>query len=376
MPDTHMDSRHTHRPSGPDPVAGALNLLNQCVGVTPGQSILIVGEEGPDAFFDKDVCDVVSQAAVSLKAAPTTMIAPRTLGPEEFPEDIASAMRDSEHTIFFSRLGDQLRFCPLPGPGSKTMCYTHDAGYLGAEFGCVPHLLYERMLGLLMTAIENARTVHITCGQGTDLFSELVPGKAAGEEKSTVAADFTVGIFPVMIFPPLSCARMSGRLAMGEWLTTTSTRDYEASLFHVDSPVTGIVDDGRITNFEGDASDVANTRQHFERVAGLLGGDAFAVNSWHAGVNPKTFYRTDPAQNIEKWGDLVFGSPRSMHFHTCGSNPGNIAVNLLDPTISFDGDLFWDSGRFVFLERPEVQALLEEFPDLRDPFSMRTDIGV
>ncbi len=376
MSDTHPEAGLAAFPSGPDPIAGALNLLNHCVGVAQGENILIVGEEGPDAFFDKNVCDLVSRAAVSLNATPKTIIAPRTLGPEQFPEDIAAAMRESEHTIFFSRLGDQLRFCPLPGSGTKTMCYTHDADYLGAEFGRVPHRLFERMLELLMTKIKSARVVHVKCGLGTDLHSELTPGKAAGEQSSTVAADFTVRIFPVMIFPPLSCARMSGRLAMGEWLTTTSTRDYEASLFRVASPVTGIVDSGRIIGFEGDADEVSRTRQHFERVAGLLGGDAFAVNSWHAGINPKTFYRTDPAHNIEKWGDLVFGSPRSMHFHACGSNPGNIAINLMDPTISFDGELYWDNGRFVFLERPEVQALVDEFPDVPEPFAMRTDIGV
>ena len=36
---------------------------------------------------------------------------------EEFPEDLANAMEAADITVFFSRLGDQLRFSPMPGSG-------------------------------------------------------------------------------------------------------------------------------------------------------------------------------------------------------------------------------------------------------------------
>jgi len=79
---------------------------------------------------------------------------------------------------------------------------------------------------------------------------------------------------------------------------------------------------------------------------------------------------------VQRWSDLAFGSPRYTHFHTCGNNPGNIATAMFDATISFDDQLFWEAGQFVFLDQPEQQALLEHYPEYPDAFRMRWDIGI
>jgi hypothetical protein len=55
-------------------------------------------------------------------------------GPETFPKVVAAAMEQVDHTIFFSRIGDQVRFASLPGRGTCTMTYALDAGYLASDF--------------------------------------------------------------------------------------------------------------------------------------------------------------------------------------------------------------------------------------------------
>ena len=202
-----------------------------------------------------------------------------------------------------------------------------------------------------------------------------------GPASDAAAADtrmtpFSVDLFPVMIFAPLTCTGMSGRLAMSHWLTTSSTRKYPDPVLKLDTTVTAHIERGRITRFEGNAAEVGRTRDHFERIGRLVGGDPMAVNSWHTGINPRTFYKERPEDNVERWGDLVYGSPRFTHFHACGSDPGDISIMLLDATISFDGEDYWKDGRFVFLDRPEIAGILSEHQTDREAFEMRWDIGV
>jgi hypothetical protein len=73
----------------------------------------------------------------------------------------------------------------------------------------------------------------------------------------------------------------------------------------------------------------------------------------------------------------MFASPRYLHFHTCGDYaPGEIAWSVIDTTVTLDGTPYWQDGRFVFLDREEVRALLADFPGCETAFEMRTDIGL
>lgn len=356
--------------------AGALNLLKNCLSIEAGDNVLIIGEEGRSAFFDAAVCDIVAEAAREAGARPRIMIAPQTDGPNDIPADIAEAMGNADHTLFFARLGDRMRFVRLPGNGTKTMCYTRDAGYLGAEFGRVPYGLYVDVLDRLMARISVASACRIRCPLGTDLTADLALPDGENSGGDPVAADFTVKLFPVMIFPPLSCAQMSGRLALGRWLMSTTVNAYEGSLFEIGGDVFAILDRGRITGFEGAASEVARIEAHFRKVASSVGGDPFAINSWHAGIYPKTYYPGVATKRVEHWADIVYGSPRYTHFHACGGDPGDICLSLFDATISFDEEVLWDAGRFAFLDREDMRALKAGYGGAEKAYDMRWDIGI
>ncbi len=356
-----------------DARAGALNILRNCAGVEAGDRVLIIGEQGERAFFEPEVCDVVADVARDIGADAKVVLAPQTSGPHDFPAGLAAAMQQADHTIFFARIGDQVRFSSLASRCSKTMCYTHDNGYLGDAFAQVDYRLFEDVLERLMTEIAAASACRIVCPAGTRLEGPMTDTTGTGE---AVAAQFTVKLFPVMIFPPLTCAGLSGRLPLGRWLTSTSTTAYDDSLTRIDGPVEAIIDNGRISSFEGDSDLVGRIDRHFHTVAARSGGDPYCCNSWHTGIYPRTYYRGDPLANIEKWGDLAYGSPRYTHFHLCGDGPGDICISVFDATISFDGTAFWDNGRFVFLDRPDIRALLDRYPGSRNAFDMRWDIGI
>ena len=66
-----------------------------------------------------------------------------------------------------------------------------------------------------------------------------------------------------------------------------------------------------------------------------------------------------------------------MHFHTCGEYPpGEISLNLLDPTILIDGVPIWEAGK-LYPERLKGGAtLLENYPEMRAIFDCpATQVG-
>jgi hypothetical protein len=350
---------------------GAINLLEHCLDARAGQTLLIVGEEGPEAHFDRALCDQVARAAGERGIDARVVIAPVTSTASEIPSDLAKAIVEADHTVFFARMADQIRFLGIEGGRSMFACYVLDPDLLDDPFTGVDHRFFQGVHDLLVEQIEQSATFRIQCPDGTDLSGEtrLSPDEGGLEE-------FAVKPFPIVIFPPIDASRMSGRIALVNQLTSSSTNIYEDSVFMPRSRVMATVENGRLVSFEGEPTEAARVSAHFERVGAMTGGDPFAINSWHAGINPLTHCAFDPKEDTERWGTAAFGSPRYTHFHACGPEPGDIAINLFDTTITFDDAVLWRDGRFVFMERPEVRALQETYPGSGVAWNMRWDIGV
>ena len=375
-----MSARDTRtHPSEAELRAGARNMLLGCVGVEAGQEVLFVREDSRHGYFDDAAGDCVEEEARRLGARVHSIRTPTIDGPEDFPAPVAAAMGHVDHTIFFSRIGDQLRFRDLPGTGTKTMTYALDAGFLGSSFCTVPHGLMVAVLARFHALLDRGGEWRITCPLGTDVTGHCEPRGAdlAAADDDGGDSGFTLVLFPVTIFRPVPCDTMSGRIVVERPLMATGTHAYEHGVLPLDGPVTIRVEDGRIAGFEGESGVVSKVRDHYERVAARMNLDRDAVHSWHTGINPKTFYPRPAEENIERWGGIVFASPRYTHFHTCGDTaPGEIALTLIDATITFGGETCWQDGRFVFLDRPDIRALLADYPGAEDAFEMRRDIGI
>ncbi|MEQ8369923.1 MAG: hypothetical protein RIC83_04565, partial [Alphaproteobacteria bacterium] len=365
----------------------ARNLLADCIGLAAGQSLLIVGENGPGRWYDPAVADHLAASARAMGAGATIIMTAITGSAADFPADVTAAMQSADHTLFLSRLGDQIRFCPLPGPGSKTVAYTMTLDYL-AGFGRIPHGLMDAVHDRLVARLATARHVRITCPDGSDLAGDLPASESpaapqAGPDAPARLTPFTVANFPVSIFPPLSAAGMSGTMALSRWLTSSSTIAYDGSQYLLEPPLAARIEQGRIAGFDGPAAVCARLTAHFERVGAIVGGDPWRVDSWHTGINPSIFATEPPLDDLERWGTVAFGSPRFTHFHLCGSDPGHIASMLIDATITIDDQVLWRDGRFTFLDTPDIQVLKDQWhrrlPDFArdgDLIAERRDIGV
>ncbi|MDH3690839.1 MAG: hypothetical protein OEU36_15435 [Gammaproteobacteria bacterium] len=353
--------------------AGALNLLQDCVGVQNGDHVLFIREHSRYGYYDETAGNAVEEESRGLGANVHTLWTPPIESAETLPKIVSSAMQHADHTIFFSRIGDQLRFCDDLGPGTITMTYALDAGFLGSQFCRVPHSLMQDVLSKLQAELDSAREWHITCPLGTDVRGSIDSDAIA----SGNTGGFTLSLFPVSIFRPIPCRSMSGKVVLNRWIVGTANRSYEPKQLMLDQPVIAIVEQGHIVDFQGDPKNVVAVRDHYKMVSQKFDIDGDVVHSWHAGIHPKTFYPQPAETDLERWGGVTFASPRYLHFHTCGDySPGEIAWVVIDASVDFDGTFYWKDGQFVFLERGDVRVLLPKYSVDETAFDMRQDIGI
>ena len=336
--------------------AGARNLLLNCAEVEAGDSILLVGEQSESAYFDPQLCDDIARVARGLGVETRVMLAEPVADASQFPQSISDAMLTVDKTIFFSRLGDQVRFMETPGKSKKIMCYTLTRKHLASPFASVSFKTMKKIHDLLTRKIIGSKKYRIETSCGNRLDSEIIH-----DPQSTISAvtEFSLELFPVMIFPPVNFSKLTGQVVLRDFLLSSSIHQYSDSAFLLDSPIVARIENSRMVEFEGAENEIEALKMQLEVAAEITGGDPYVLNSWHTGINPYTFFDGDPYADLELWGMVAYGSPRYTHIHAAGKNPGDISIHLFDASISFDDELFWDKGKFVYLDRPEVQALLD-----------------
>ncbi|MDE0307574.1 MAG: hypothetical protein OXI87_22235 [Albidovulum sp.] len=357
--------------SEPSLQEGARNLLCNCAGGKAGDTVLIVGESGPDPYYEPRLVDEVCKAASGLNMKPICILAEPPESATDFPASVAEAMQDADITVFFSRIGDRVRFVSSPGGGTKVMSYALTKEYLASAFGttnyCVTEVLHERLL----ETISSASGYRIRSEGGTDLTAEL----HIGESRSDLIP-FALKLFPTMIFPPIGFRNLNGTLTIDYFTLSSSTRSYEDSVLMVSSPIRARIENNVMTAFDGDNAMVEAFAAQCERAARITGGDPFRLNSWHTGINPNTFYDRDPYADLERWGTVAYGSPRYTHIHAAGKDPGDLAIQLFDASICFDDERIWNDGSFVFLDRPDNRALLKKSGQSQLVSDINLDIGI
>jgi hypothetical protein len=352
---------------------GVKNLLLNCAEARSGEKVLIVGETAEHSYFEAGICDDVAAIAESQGLKTEIVLAQPVSRAEDISVKLNKAMKSADRIVFFSRLGDQFRFSEIPGSAAKVVSTTLTRKHLGSSFSKTDHKVTERILGRLMDEILKANSYSLQADCGTHLICEDLNISGKARDRIT---DFTVKYFPTMIFPPVDCGNMHGELVLKDFLMSTSTRAFEDSVLLLDSPVTATIRDSIIVNLKGDPGLVSKIEAQLYRASKLTDGEPFRINSWHTGVNPNTFFDGDPFSDIERWGIVSYGSPRYTHFHLAGNDPGDVSVQLFDATIAFDGVTFWDRGRFIFLDRPDIQKLLSENNIGHFSSSQMLDIGV
>lgn len=350
LPEIHMEEDNL--------LQGARNMLVNCAGMKAGQRLLVLHEDPALGYFDQEIADAVLAAAGRLKIEAELQQVPfnrRVTDPE--PE-LLSRMKVADRTLFLARLGDQIRFRDSMAEIRPIVSYALDQEMLASRFGRTDHHAFAALKDAVDHCLSSARTVRVTCRNGTDFSGSNAAFEAQG-------GDVTVDRFPLSVFTPVPAANFKGRLVLEGFLVGTGSQYYTPYACRLSAPLGIRFDGNRITGFDGLDKDVTAAEKHYEFVGGLYGIDPYYVHSWHAGIHPGCAYNQTAGSNFERWSGSAFGNPRLVHFHTCGAYaPGEISLNLLDPSIEVDGTCLWENGRLYPQRLKQGPEILDSFPEL------------
>ena len=350
--------------------AGARNLLLGCAGLSAGSQLLILREPSCLGFYGDELANAVSTTARAMQIDVTISEVPFATDIDKPAPSILRQMRAADCTLFLARMGDQIRFKDALSDVNAVVCYALDGDMLGSPFGTLEHKAFLELKRVLNDAIRSAEAIRVTCPLGTD-FSGT--GGAIDQ-----AGDVNVARFPMSVFTPCPSTHFSGRIAQRGYLVGTGSRYYDPYAVPLVDTLIVEFEGHSIREFTGAPQDVATAKSHYSNVARRYGIDGAYLHSWHAGIHPGCAYMPPASHNFERWSGGAFGNPRLLHFHTCGAYaPGEISLNVLDPTIRLDGIAVWEDGR-LFPERvPGGREILNSFPDVRSAFeSPAQDCGL
>lgn len=344
--------------------AGIRNLLENCGECREGQTLLIVHETEQDGYYDPELAPAVADVADRLGLKTRQFGVPLIPVVEEPPDDLHAAMDNADCTLFFARLGDQIRFRPSSTRSLRVISYALDCKALASPFGTLPFDAFDHLKRLINQAVARAEEIRVTCPNGTDFSGAQLSSDGHTPE------DVTIRRFPVSVFSPVAAAGFSGRIVQVGFLVGTGSSYYKPYGCALHAPVTMIIDGNRITEITGDNEAVAAARAHYKCVGERFGIDATFVHSWHAGIHPGCRYKEPAGRHFERWSGAAFGNPRLLHFHTCGASPpGEISLNILDPTVWFDGVAIWEKGRLYPDRLPGGSDLLNSVAGMRSLFA-------
>ncbi len=352
-----------NKPESPTDFAGALTLIQDCVGGQAGERLLIVSEPEDNGMYDYSAPKLAAAAGRALGMTVYTFESESFLESDDEKAILLDSLRGFDHIVFFSRVGDQIRFSTRDELPPSTMCYTLSQEALKSDFGTTCHHGMGEIKYAVECALIEASDVRITCPLGTEFV-----GKPKWQEDP--APEVAVKRFPLVVPKPIPAAGFTGKVALSRFLIGTGSRYYDPYCLALNETVFACVTNNTIDRFEGPAEAVRRVEQHYLHVAGQLGIDPWFVDSWHAGIHAGCNFESDATTDIMRWSGTAFGSPRILHFHTCGRYaPGEICWNVLDPTVVIDGVPIWKNGRLFVENLPEGPGILAKHPKIADLFA-------
>lgn len=349
---------------------GARNLLTNCAQCQAGDTLLIIHEIDETGFYDPEMAPAIKAVGEEIGVRTELFGVPFNPHVSEPGAEISAKMAQADCTVFLARMGDQIRFRPIAAKSPPIISYALDRAMLASPFGTIDYKAFAMLKSLINRAVAEAQDIHVTCPAGTDfrgIATAFVPD----------GGDTTLKRFPVSVFAPIPAQGFQGRVAQNGFLTGTGSNYYEPWSCELKDTLFVNFKNSRITGFDGSAQDIEAARDHYEFVGSKYGIDTYFVHSWHAGIHPGCEFKEPAGENFERWSGSAFGNPRILHFHTCGAYPpGEISLNVLDPTVRLDGVPVWDAGRLHVDRIAGGAALLDVYPAMHAAFAApSTQVG-
>ena len=318
--------------------AGIENCVATCAGVERGQSVYIVTQE---EAADPAVVEALTESArdrggeVHVVSGP---VIPRDR-PEEIPPAVLDAYRRAD--VLFAHYPSLKREALHPHfPGESRVRVPNRArtvSLMSSEWAGFPYSVQRALATTLDTLSAPGKSWRITSPNGTDVRGSF------GARESTVAQAYFVEDeggrarrnFPGGVHSPVVAVATEGVIVA----------DHIAGFGGMPESVRLELKEGRVVSLEGGDPSM---HESLNRTDGF-------IDSWHAGVNPKTIVPLARADNPVQWYSYSHCSPMIVHFHV-GRSHDPVDVACFDQTIEIDGRTVYDQGRLAIWDDPEVHG--------------------
>ena len=340
---------------------GANNLLRNCADISDQDTLLIISEDPALSWYEKDISDAVSEMANNMGIKTKVL---EVGGPQNDSKNkLTEIINDFDCTIFFARIGDQDRFDTSSFKTKRVMSYARSVENLASKFGRTHHQSLIELKKAINTIFSNGGSIQVSCPLGTNISGEI-PNVTIDE-----SADVGVLRFPMLVPTPVSAKNFSGEVVLTKFLTPSRSKVYDPPSLELKKDVICNVEKGKILGFEGDSQIVQEVKNHYNHISELFDIERDNIDSWHAGIHPGTYYEKTIAENPDRWSNTIFGSPRFLHFHTCGNySPGEICWMVENHTVKIDGVPLWENGILKIFNFLETKKCVDNWVELQQLF--------
>ena len=319
---------------------GIDNCVVTCARVEPGQKVYVVTQEGA---ADPAVVEALTASARDRGAEVRVVSGPAI--PKERPDEIPPAVLDAygRADVLFAHYPSLKREALHPHfPGESRVRVPNRArtvSLMSSEWAGFPYSVQRALATALDTLSAPGKAWRVTSPNGTDV------GGTFGSRESTVAQAYFVEDeggrarrnFPGGVHSPVVAVATEGVIVA----------DHIAGFGGMPDPVRLELKEGRVVSIEGGDPDGPMHRS--------LGGTDGFIDSWHAGVNPKTIVPVARADNPVQWYSYSHCSPMIVHFHV-GRSHAPVDVACFDQTIEIDGRRVYEEGRLAIWDEPGVES--------------------
>ena len=336
---------------------GIDNLLFNCAELKPKDELLIIREKESLDWYKNDVSELLKSEAIN-KGLKTKVI--EVGEPDNSNKNsLLTAVNEHTCTIFFARLGDQDRFEEKKYYSKRVMSYVRSAEQLASTFGTINYKANVAFKNSIDKIFNNAREVVISCPLGTNLKGYI------DNKSQKISSEVSVIRFPLVVPKPIECLSFSGNVVIDNYLTSTGSKVYKPNFLKINKQTNFVINKGRISNIEGEVTDVENIKKHYKNISKEFHLDSDCVHSWHPGLHPAVTYSKPIDKDPDQWSNTMFASPRFLHFHTCGNYaPGEICWMLEKHSVFIDNKPLWKRGCLMPYNFKETSECIEKYKEL------------
>lgn len=320
--------------------AGLSNCVENCADVKPGQSVYVVSEEG---VADCELVDAVADRARARGAKVTVVWGPEIPRDrrDEIPADVLAAYANAD--VLFAHYPTLKREALHPHfPGERRVRVPNRARtveLMSSDWAAFPFSVQRSMILAIDGLSAPGRSWRITSPAGTDVRGRF------GDPNSTMAEAYFVEEedgrarrnFPGGVHSPVMAVETEG-IIVGDHVA----RFGEMSRT---DPLVVEIREGRVVSVKGGDEE--------GRMAAAVQATNGFIDSWHAGVNPRTVVPIERRADPVEWYTYSHCSPMIVHFHV-GRCHDPIDVACFNQTVTVDSTVLYDQGRLDIWDHPDV----------------------